>query len=132
MTTTVNDDLRAASTAEREAKARAPSATESASDANQTPGARMGPLSLREDDCAALRPMVADVESELVSLLAQADSKGYAQTSARLAESWHRLVAVMALGTAPELRTCPHCKYRIRRQATRCIQCWKQSTAAAA
>ena len=89
--------------------------------------ASVTPLSLREDDCAALRPAVALVESDLARLEAQRDLEGYSRASEQLAASWHSLVSLMALGTAPEMRSCPHCGYRILVQATRCIQCWKQS-----
>ena len=88
------------------------------------------PLSLREDERAALRPAVATVESDVARLEAQQDLNGYAQAAEQLATSWHALVSFMALGTAPELRACPHCGHRILVKATRCVQCWKQSDAA--
>jgi hypothetical protein len=71
--------------------------------------------------------MVAEIENELASLRAQADADGYARASARLAQHWRQLLDVMALGTPPEQRSCPHCGYGINASATRCIQCWKQS-----
>jgi hypothetical protein len=88
------------------------------------------PLSLREGERSALRPAVAIVEDDLARLEAQRDVDGYAQAAQRLTASWHSLVSLMALGTAPEMRSCPHCGYRIFAKATRCVQCWKHSDAA--
>jgi len=88
------------------------------------------PLSLREGERAALRPAVAMVESDLTWLEAQEDVEGYTQAVGQLAASWHSLVSLMALGAAPQLRSCPHCGYRILVKATRCMQCWKESDAA--
>jgi hypothetical protein len=87
------------------------------------------PLSLRESDSAALRPVIATLEGEFASLDAQVDLEGYGRASEQLGVTWRRLVALLALGPPPELRTCPYCKHEIRRVATRCIQCWKQSPA---
>ena len=88
------------------------------------------PMSLREGERAALRPVVAMVESDVARLEAQHNLEGYVQAAGQLAASWHSLVSYLALGTAPETRACPHCGYRILVQATRCVQCWKQSDAA--
>jgi len=88
------------------------------------------PLSLREGERASLRPAVAAVESDVAWLEAQQNVEGYTQAVKQLAASWHSLVSLMALGTAPELRSCPNCGYRILVKATRCVQCWKQSDAA--
>jgi hypothetical protein len=85
------------------------------------------PLSLRERDCETLRPMVAAIERDLAGLRGQSEAEGYAESLGRLLVSWNTLVQSMALGEPPELRVCPHCQYRIRHQATRCIQCWKMS-----
>jgi hypothetical protein len=89
--------------------------------------ASLVPLSLRETDRASLRPVVAELESCLTILQGQSDTDGYAEASATLAAQWRRLVGVMALGTAPELRVCPHCGHHINATAVRCIQCWKLS-----
>jgi hypothetical protein len=88
------------------------------------------PLSLREGERAALRPAVAVIEDDLARLGIQHDLDGYARAAERLTASWQSLVSLMALGTAPELRSCPHCGYRILVKATRCVQCWKMSDAA--
>lgn len=91
------------------------------------PAPKTSALSLREADRVALRPVVAEIESEMASLQTQASSDTNAQTAARLTSHWRRLVDILALGTPPELRSCPHCGYSINSAATRCIQCWKQS-----
>jgi hypothetical protein len=41
-----------------------------------------------------------------------------------LRASWGKLVEVLALGPAPELRDCPHCGTTGMRAATRCGKCW--------
>jgi hypothetical protein len=41
-----------------------------------------------------------------------------------LRSSWGKLVEVLALGPAPELRDCPHCGTTGMRAATRCGKCW--------
>lgn len=41
-----------------------------------------------------------------------------------LRSAWARLVTSLALGPAPELRTCPHCGAAGIRAATRCGVCW--------
>jgi hypothetical protein len=69
-----------------------------------------------------LRAAIAEVELH-VSGLADAG---------KLAISWHKLVPLIAPESEPETRACPHCKERIMLLATRCVQCWKKSTAPAA
>lgn len=104
-----------------------PSSTSAGASAIPAPATKSFSLSLREADRAVLRPVVAELESELASLQTQANHDGYAQATARLTSHWRRLVEIMALGTPPELRSCPHCGYGINAAATRCIQCWKES-----
>jgi len=43
-----------------------------------------------------------------------------------LRASWGRLVELLALGPAPELRSCPHCGSVGMQAATRCGSCWKK------
>ncbi len=40
--------------------------------------------------------------------------------------SWAKLVELLALGTAPELRECPVCNRAGMRDATRCGYCWTE------
>lgn len=121
MTRSTSDDLRAAATSGGLANRPAPHLGESGAALPITP------LSLGEADRSALRPVVAELERQLLQLNAQSGIQGYAEVSAQLALSWRRLVTLIALGEPPELRACPHCGYQINRAATRCIQCWKQS-----
>ena len=67
---------------------------------------------------AALRSLVAAVERELVLLVAPEALRG----------RWDELVSVLALGPAPELRTCPKCNELGMRAATRCGRCWSPLT----
>lgn len=85
------------------------------------------PLSLRESERALLRPIVAQIENGIAALQVQWNASGFAEDSPVLVAHWRNLVEVMALGTPPELRVCPHCGYHINAVATRCIQCWKMS-----
>lgn len=64
----------------------------------------------------AVRAAVEAVEREV----------GLAAESASLRSSWRRLVEVLALGPAPELRACPHCGSTGMRAATRCGTCWER------
>lgn len=51
-------------------------------------------------------------------------AEGGGRVSAPLRASFTRLVAVLALGPAPELARCPHCGSTGMRAATRCGTCW--------
>lgn len=79
-----------------------------------------------------MRVLVARVDAELGSLQAShRDSARSSETDA-LAQTWRELVAELALGPEPELRSCPHCQRRVLRQATRCRYCMRQSAPAGA
>ena len=41
-----------------------------------------------------------------------------------LRAAWAEMIAVLALGPPPELRTCPTCGEIGMRAATRCVGCW--------
>lgn len=84
-----------------------------------------------EPERSAMRVLVADIEVELGKL---SDPQPLTRTEAlgRLTSSWAKLVAELALGSEPALRSCPFCGLSIRRAATRCRYCLKQSPAAAA
>src|ERR1043165_8138732 len=47
-----------------------------------------------------------------------------APPSEQLRATWAEIVGILALGPAPELRTCPTCGEIGMRAATRCIRCW--------
>ena len=44
--------------------------------------------------------------------------------SPELRVAWDQMLAVLALGPAPELRECPTCSEVGMRAATRCSRCW--------
>ena len=59
-----------------------------------------------------LRALVGAVDTEM------------AQAPEALRDAWAKLVAVLALGPAPELRECPRCHGIGARAASRCGVCW--------
>jgi hypothetical protein len=68
-----------------------------------------------------LRPLVEELDVEMTRLAARGNAGG--DTMALLA-SWGKLVEFLALGPAPELRTCPSCGSTGMRAATVCGTCW--------
>jgi hypothetical protein len=68
-----------------------------------------------------VRAAVEAMDREIASLGTRgADAAGMKELRA----SWGKLVDVLALGPAPELRDCPHCGTTGMREATRCGKCW--------
>ena len=68
-----------------------------------------------------VRAAVEAMDREVASLGAgAADAPGLKELRA----SWGKLVEVLALGPAPELRDCPHCGTTGMRAAIRCGKCW--------
>jgi hypothetical protein len=67
---------------------------------------------------ARLRELTAAVDTELAA----------GNPSTNLRTSWGELVALLALGSAPELRACPNCGELAMRAATRCSRCWSSLT----
>src|SRR5688572_22870668 len=74
---------------------------------------------------ARLRALVQGVDRQISA----AFSRGVATEAPRLADAWQRLVSGLALGTAPDLRSCPFCERRVPSVATRCRYCLKSSDA---
>lgn len=70
-----------------------------------------------------LRPLVEELDVEMSRLAARGNAGG--DTVALLA-SWGKLIEYLALGPAPELRTCPFCGGTGMRAATVCGHCWKK------
>lgn len=70
-----------------------------------------------------VRAAVEAMDREMASL-----TRGTQEAAAAglkdLGATWARLVEVLALGPAPELRDCPHCGTTGMRAATRCGKCW--------
>ncbi len=69
---------------------------------------------------ATMRTLVATVEHELAANPPPEALRG----------AWDALVKELALGPAPELRTCPTCGEQGMRAASRCIRCWSALTPA--
>lgn len=90
-----------------------------------------GPVNFQDIERTKLRVLIADIELEIPALSSQTTA-GQSAAASRLAVSWATLVELLALGPEPELRKCPSCKSAIRREATRCMHCWKQSSHEAA
>lgn len=63
---------------------------------------------------ATLRAVVAAIEEQFARV----------PPPEQLRDAWAEMVGVLALGPAPELRTCPKCGEIGMRAATRCIRCW--------
>lgn len=61
-----------------------------------------------------MRNLVAVIKRELAG----------AEPAGELRVAWDQLVDVLALGPAPELRTCATCHNVGMRAATRCMYCW--------
>jgi hypothetical protein len=78
-----------------------------------------------EPEKARLRALVAGVDRSI----ALAFARGVASEAPLLADAWGRLISGLALGTAPEMRRCPHCQRRVPNVATRCRFCLKASDA---
>jgi len=63
---------------------------------------------------AKLRTIVATIDQELVQ----------APPTPALRAAWNELIAVLALGPAPQTRQCPACNGIGMRAASRCGHCW--------
>lgn len=68
-----------------------------------------------------LRTVVAAVEREISQLPPASDGK---PPAGELRASWDALVKLLALGPAPETRSCPMCSGTGMRDASRCAHCW--------
>jgi hypothetical protein len=71
-----------------------------------------------------LRTVVATIDREISDLSRQATIEACRTATDELLSSWTRLVQLLKLSPAPELRECPVCKHSGMREATRCGYCW--------
>jgi hypothetical protein len=71
-----------------------------------------------------IRAAVMAVSRE-VALLEERRLEGDGKRHEALRSAWMTLVDALALGPAPEYRTCPHCGATGMRAATRCGSCWR-------
>jgi hypothetical protein len=70
-----------------------------------------------------LRALVATIDREMSRTSEPAESEKNRPTP-ELRSSWAKLVELLALGPAPEVRECPVCRHIGMRAATRCGYCW--------
>lgn len=70
-----------------------------------------------------LRALVATIDREMSHAPEPAESENDRPTR-ELRSSWAKLVELLALGPAPEVRECPVCRRVGMRAATRCGYCW--------
>lgn len=71
-----------------------------------------------------LRAVIATIEAELEQLLVYPVAAIPPTAVLEVRASFARLTALLALGTEPEVRTCPACKRVVMRAALRCGHCW--------
>jgi len=71
-------------------------------------------MSYGDKSLATLRTLVTAIEHQF-AIVPPPES---------LRAAWAEMVDVLALGPAPELRTCPTCGEIGMRAASRCIRCW--------
>jgi hypothetical protein len=72
-----------------------------------------------------LRALVATIDQEISRLPPRGDAKpADDHVISGLRASWLELVKALALGPAPETRTCPVCGTTGMRAASRCACCW--------
>lgn len=85
---------------------------------------REAPFEPSESDRVILRTLVSDIDRDLSCLAREAPRAEHRSAIDALSASWARLVQLLALGVAPELRVCPRCGQSGMREATRCGYCW--------
>src|SRR6185295_15065787 len=85
---------------------------------------RDAPFDPAESDKVRLRLVIADIDRDLACLAREAPAAEHRQAIDTLIGSWARLVELLALGAAPQLRQCPGCGSSVRRAAPRCGHCW--------
>lgn len=73
-----------------------------------------------------LRLAIDNVEKNLLALHDDPSSAPSGAVEA-VRNAWQAVVERLALGPEPERRICPHCGGFVRREAIRCIHCWKPS-----
>jgi hypothetical protein len=93
---------------------------------------RESPFDPSESERVSLRAAVSDIERELSCLGREAPAAEHQSAILSLTTAWKRMVELMALGIAPELRTCPRCGGQGMRAATRCGLCWSSLDAVVA
>jgi hypothetical protein len=79
---------------------------------------------------ARLRTVIAAVDRQISSLPGRTPGTRGEEgaTPEGLRASWTELLALLAVGPAPEFRECPSCSAAVMRAATRCGYCWVRLT----
>ncbi len=72
-------------------------------------------MSFNDKSLEAMRALVVVMDREIA----------HGAPTAELTAAWTQLVALLALGPAPELRSCPRCGAVGMRAASRCGGCWQ-------
>jgi hypothetical protein len=72
-----------------------------------------------------LRNIVLTIDAVLGEMMKAPPGVLSESSLAELKLEWAKLVDVLALGPAPDVRACPTCGRTVMRQATRCGYCWK-------
>jgi hypothetical protein len=71
-------------------------------------------ISYGDKSVETLRTLVTAIEGQFATV----------PPSDELRAAWGELIRTLALGPAPELRTCPTCGETGMRAASRCMRCW--------
>jgi hypothetical protein len=83
-------------------------------------------------DLSRLRTLVAGVGKEIALVKGEAAPTEGPRPGTALEVAWSHLIAVLDLGSEPEMRECPACKDLCMLGATRCWHCWASLEAAKA
>jgi hypothetical protein len=71
-----------------------------------------------------LRPLVSSIGGQISRLSSGLNADETRATASKLSTEWDALVKTLALGDAPQGRSCPNCGNVGMRLATRCGFCW--------
>ena len=74
-----------------------------------------------------LRGAIAEMEFRVRGLSAKGEPDSDALRVERVEASWQALLALIQLEPEPARRECPHCRGRMRQNATRCLYCYGKS-----
>lgn len=72
-----------------------------------------------------LRHIILTIDAVLLEMSRAPPGSLPESSLAELNLEWAKLVNVLALGPAPDVRACPTCGNTVMRLATRCGYCWR-------
>jgi len=81
-------------------------------------------LSFSGAELSRLRTLVTAVGKEIGLVPGGSPTAESPSPRTGLATTWSNLVAMLDLGSEPEMRECPECKRPCMGGATRCMHCW--------